>query len=431
MKKAICFLVIFHFINLCVAQNGWTICNTPLFNNRVDDVFMANPQIGYAVCGDGQIIKTIDSGNNWFLLMQDTNVYFRSAEFVNSQIGFVGGFKASSLPPQNILLKTTDGGGSWTDLTSLLDTSAQKGICGLCVADTNTIYGCGWWGGASGFIIKSVDGGNSWNFINMGFYASSIIDMHFLNKDTGFAVGRGTLPLGEAVVLQTFDGGQNWTIRFQNSSVRGYCWKIQHLTDQIYFTSIENMPIVPFSKILKSTDGGITWAISLVDSLYQNIEGTGFIDSLKGWTGGGSVSFETNDGGATWDTINICPLMNRVFKVNDTLLFASGGQIWKYNPVSTGIIPVSKELPYFAKLKCKPNPTDESLTIELSLLKYTHAMLMLFDEKGNLLQTIENADKPKGIFSYTLSTKDFSAGTYNLILKTHEDKVMKKFVVSH
>ena len=56
------------FISLhTLAQNGWTLCNTPAFGYRVDDIFMVDTQIGYAVCGDGQIVKTTDGGHFTFL----------------------------------------------------------------------------------------------------------------------------------------------------------------------------------------------------------------------------------------------------------------------------------------------------------------------------------------------------------------------------
>ena len=74
------------------SQAGWKICNAPAFGNRVDDLFMLNTQVGYAVSGDGRIVKTTDGGENWVQLLQNTSVYCRSVEFVNEQKGFVGAF---------------------------------------------------------------------------------------------------------------------------------------------------------------------------------------------------------------------------------------------------------------------------------------------------------------------------------------------------
>ncbi|MFZ1264050.1 MAG: hypothetical protein WAT34_11140, partial [Chitinophagaceae bacterium] len=276
------------------AQLGWKICNAPLFGSRVDDIYMVNTQTGYAVCGDGKIVKTINGGENWTTLLQASGIYHRSVEFINAQKGFVGGFPVSG-STVNIFRSTTDGGATWNDLTSSLHPRAGKGICGLAVADPNTIYGCGNWYQDSAYIIKSADGGNTWSFIDMSGYATSLIDMYFTSKDTGFVTGKGLLPLETAVILYTTNGGVSWTYKFKNTVFNEYCWKIQRLTKQIYFASIEDMTNVA-PKILKSYDGGMNWEVHQVSAVPYNIEGLGFIDPMHGWTGGDmGKSFESKD----------------------------------------------------------------------------------------------------------------------------------------
>ncbi|HLG35595.1 MAG TPA: T9SS type A sorting domain-containing protein [Bacteroidia bacterium] len=431
MKTKLILTATLVFISLhAFAQGGWTVCNLPpITGGRVDDIFMLDTQTGYAVCGL-YILKTTDGGNNWFTVNSDT-AQCRSVEFINAQKGFVGAFNAT--PPffNRVLRKTLDGGASWTDLTMQIDPRARGGICGLAIPDSNTIYGCGNYYQDSAYIVKSIDGGNTWSFIDMHTYATHLIDMYFLNKDTGFATGTGLPPLRTAVILYTTDGGQTWVYKFQNTIATEWCWKIQHLTDQIYFASIQDATIVP-PQILKSTDGGMNWNVQIVDTAYHNIQGVGFIDSLKGWTGGGiNISFASNDGGLTWDTMNICPAMNRVFKVNDTLLFATGWQIWKYSSASTGITPAVGEVPQYASLNCNPNPASKSLTMEVTLSKATHALIVLLDETGRRIKLIDNTDKPKGVYQYQLNTDKLSKGIYYVVLKTHEDQQTVKVVVSH
>ena len=117
-------------------------------------------------------------------------------------------------------------------------------------------------------------------------------------------------------------------------------------------------PVPP--NILKSIDGGMTWTLYPVTATSYNVEGIGFLNPLQGWTGGGSAtSFESNDGGVTWDSINICPIMNRVFKVNDSLLFATGDKIWRYAPIGTGITPIISPVHRYASMNCYPNPVRQ------------------------------------------------------------------------
>ncbi len=411
------------------AQSGWKICQAPTFGNRVDDLYMVNPQTGYAVSGDGKIVKTTDGGNTWITIKETQQVYCRSVEFFDTLKGFVGGFPING-NQTNILRKTVDGGQTWTDLSSLLDARALKGICGMALAGNATVYGCGNWFQDSAYIVKSNDGGNSWTFIDMKAYAGSLIDMVFINKDTGFAAGRSPLPLRASVILYTTNGGQTWTEVYKGTASNERIWKIQRITDQVYCAALEGAVSKP--SILKSIDGGKTWNnITVTDTPYH-IQGAGFINPNLGWAGGGLFhSYETRDGGKHWDSVRICPLLNRVFKVNDTLLFAAGNDIWKY----TTSIPTGLELAYktpevYSTITCYPVPANDMLSIDINLLRATHALLMLLDAKGNEVKMIDNTDKRTGKFSYRVQVADLQPGMYYILLKTHEDNQLVKVMIS-
>jgi photosystem II stability/assembly factor-like uncharacterized protein len=410
-----------------VAQNGWTVCNAPASSSRIDDLFMVNTRIGYAVVGNGSILKTTDEGENWTSLLQDNSVYCRSVEFINTQKGFVGAFPNFGTTG-NILRRTTDGGATWTDITSLLHPKARKGICGLAVADSNTIYGGGNWYQDSGYIIKSIDGGASWSFIDMSAYASSIIDLHFVSKDTGFATGKSPLSLELAVILYTTDGGATWATKYYGGlQDYGYCWKIQQLTPRIYYASVERMTNQG-AKILRSVDGGMTWETINVSPLQYQVQAAGFIDPQKGWVGGDfGKSWETSNGGRTWDSIAVCPRMNRVFKVNDTMLFATGTQIWKYK--GKGIFPAIPPSSN-ASMKCHPNPVKDLLTINIAVSVPAHISLLLLDVNGRRIKVIDNTDRPKGSYQFYVTTTGLPTGIYYVALTTHEDQLVNAIMVT-
>jgi photosystem II stability/assembly factor-like uncharacterized protein len=430
--------IFFSLVALCVsaatlsAQHGWSVCNAPAFTNRIDDVFMVDAQTGYAVSGDGKIVKTTDSGDSWTLISHDDSIYCRSVEFVTPLKGFVGGFPNWPAPTQNVFRRTTDGGATWTDLTPLLDPYAQVGgICGLCAPDSNTIYGCGNWYNDTAYIVKSVDGGNTWSYIDMHQYATSLIDMHFISKDTGFATGTGLPPLQTPVILYTTDGGASWTYKYQNGVVTGYCWKIQRLSSQEYFASIQDFgPASP--TVLKSTDGGMSWTELIVQQAGANIEGIGFINSQKGWTGGDPwYSFESNDGGITWDTVHIIQLFNRFFKINDSLAFATGGKIWKYNPTMTAVASTPDAPPGYSTLSCTPNPASDVFAINWSIAQPTRVVIGIYGQDGQLIMTVENANRMKGAYQEQVSTANLPSGIYYVVLQTHEDLQTVKIVIAH
>ena len=123
--------------------------------------------------------------------------------------------------------------------------------------------------------------------------------------------------------------------------------------------------------------------------------------------------------------------MNRLIKVNDTLLFASGFEIWKYNSRSTGIVPIGREVSQFAFLNCHLNPVNNSLTVNVTITKPTHVLINLLDKTGNFIKIIDSAPKPKGVYQYQIDTGSLAEGIYFVALKTHEDQPTVKVMVTH
>lgn len=408
------------------AQFGWSLCTAPGNLGRVDDIFMLNTRTGYAVSGSGKILKTTD-GATWQTLLYRPGTYFRSTEFVSEQVGFVGGFPNSNF--DSVLLVTRDGGASWTNLTQSIAPAARKGICGLAAPNANTIYGCGNWYDESPYIIKSTNGGVSWSFIDMSAYATSVIDMHFLNSDTGFAVGRGENPDRTAIILYTTDGGQNWVYKFKNTVISEYCWKIYRLNTQTYFASIEDDQPTQPAKILKSTDGGNTWSIKAVSSRTQTfLQGVGFLTPDLGWTGGHTDStLESNDGGLTWKRIVPCRGLNRFFRVNDTLAYGSGNGIWRLSRQPSGQSQ-STDDPIFASFTFSPNPANSRLNIQLKLKRPTHSYMALLNSEGRVVLIIDNEDRPEGLYDFTVPAWKLSTGVYFLLMRTHEDQQAERVI---
>ncbi len=433
-KKLQVVVIVIAFATSVFSQNlNWQICNMPASSYRVDDISMLNSQIGYAVCGR-QTLKTVDGGNNWDTVATTFFVQ-RSTKFITPLKGFVGAFGYTNNPTADVLRKTLDGGNSWIDLTLSIDSTARKGICGLAIGDSSTIYGCGNWSATSAYIVKSSDGGNTWSTINMGAYASALIDMYFITADTGFATGKSPAPFNNAIILYTTNGGASWVTKFQNNTYKGYCWKIQHLTDSIYFASIEGNPPHVGSNILKSIDKGMTWSVIKVDSINATLQGVGFFNQSKGWTGGWGTTgfmFETNDGGTTWAKVTpLCSRVNRILKVNDSLLFATGvGNIWKYGPASLNTKYQNTNEPKYSTLKCSPNPAKEKLNIVMTLYRSTRALITLSDQNGLEIKRIEHAEMAAGKYKYSIITSELPQGIYYLSLKTHEDLQTIKVVVN-
>jgi photosystem II stability/assembly factor-like uncharacterized protein len=320
----------------------WRPTSAPV-QTRYDDIWFISPQVGWGVNSAGQIVHTEDGGKTFTI--QKTvgpDVWLRCMSFTSPTDGWIG-----SITRRQRLWKTKDGK-TWTDMTPGLP-AVPSAVCGICSPSKNVVYASGTqYPDREAGILKTTDGGQTWTSISMAAHANLLIDNYFVDDLHGWVVGGvgGTdYPDLQPVVLFTADGGANWENRLANSGIdfpKGeWGWKIQFLTPQIGFVSLENDTA---AAILKTTDGGQSWQRIEVKDPQKNVEleGIGFIDEKVGWVGGWGHGFMANtpdgstsgttDGGATWfDANNVGRFINRFrfFKTQPVVGYASGGTIYQ------------------------------------------------------------------------------------------------------
>ncbi len=111
-----------------------------------------------------------------------------------------------------------------------------------------------------------------------------LMDVQFLNSNTGWAVG------GLGTILTTTNGGTNWILR--NSGTN------QDIL-QVSFADAFNGWAACLDSVRRTTDGGITWTgIKESGNLSFAIH---FVNSSTGWIGGtSSLLNKTTNGGLNW-----------------------------------------------------------------------------------------------------------------------------------
>lgn len=219
-----------------------------------------------------------------------------------------------------------------------IEVNASYHLYTIAAADDQVIYT----GGYGGSLLKSSDGGNTWQNLNSGS-TDWVSDMHFFDAQNGWICSQAQSDLDSGQVQKTSDGGQTWTtvrnfknylcMNWVNPSVGyvgawygymekttdgGQTWTTLTLPTSGTIADIEFVDentgyfITTDYKLCKTTDGGMNW------NLYSHpyIESIFFLDANTGYctTYTGKIG-KTTDGGITY-TYTQSPYG---FKINDVL----------------------------------------------------------------------------------------------------------------
>ena len=319
------------------------LSNSPVASSRTDDIWFFDEKKGWLINSSGYVCKTTDGGQCWhpkFYVCPSSlgKPYLRCMGWGSEKVGWIGavtglgddGVKNPDNYLNTLLHHTIDGGETWQRVTNL-PKSAPAGVCGFYAVNEKVAYGSGTNdpGLPGPGIIKTTDGGENWDIIDMSAHADNLIDIYFIDENNGFVVGgknQDECVVNYAayppprlikyaklkpVVLRTSDGGESWqnvAPDFNNFPCGEWGWKIQFIDEKFGFISLENFA---GAAILKTTDGGISWSRHAVQDSCGNVintdlEGIGFINENQGWVGGwgnnftGLMNSYTQDGGLTW-----------------------------------------------------------------------------------------------------------------------------------
>jgi photosystem II stability/assembly factor-like uncharacterized protein len=236
------------------------------------------------------IAQSSDLGNNWVGVDADINQNLNAINFVDDNIGYVGG--DGIINPT--MLKTTDGGATWVNLAppiianidDIEFTSATKGW--ITTNDNNSP------------LWTTADGGTTWNPVSsVATGCNGINSLYFKNINEGYVLGC----LG---IYYTIDGGVTWNthpdlnnifvtaINFSSASV-GY------IADQSGY-------------IYKTTNGGTNWSF-LSKAASQRIQSFYFTSDTQGYALGTNFVLATSDGGVTWSIVNDQLVGKKIFNI--------------------------------------------------------------------------------------------------------------------
>ena len=147
--------------------------------------------------------------------------------------------------------------------------------------------GTGYAAGKDGALLKSIDGGLSWNTLSSGSGAY-LFGVSFLDPVTGYTSGGG------ATLLKTADGGDTWSPLALPFTECAY--QVQPMNDTLVYSGGWG------GYFFRSTNSGADWSISSVDPDYQGwIFAMRFLNNDTGYVAGADGRiYRTVNSGLDW-----------------------------------------------------------------------------------------------------------------------------------
>ena len=282
----------------------------------------------------GVIVRSKDSGETWSTHILPIDCSLQSACFLTNQIGFVAGstFDTLSRKYRGILLKTRDGGDSWSPPDGSRN-SQSPGVSSTEVAvidlpaleyvrffdlENGIAIGCPAVPGGGSAVFRSNNGGLSWTQLASDVQSHHLISGSFLSVSDGIVVGhQASYAAVVANKVVSLAAPRNSLRRIHGSSLSqsGHAWVVGD-----------------GGFLLHSNNGGISWAPpdgSLSPQLgevldYYSVDQKNTNICIAGNPGG--VILQSGDMGKTWSfrrLENPAPV-HQVRFTGDTLAFAVG-----------------------------------------------------------------------------------------------------------
>ena len=306
--------------------NNWET-QTSGTTNTLYSVFFVNDTTGWAVGVQGTILATTNGGAEWIAQTSGTTEDLNSVHFFDKALGGIAADEAT-------ILTTLDGGNTWNLKSGLF--WPPYDLNSIRFKDASTGYAVG----VFGTIFKTSDGGNSWKKLSLGNITSWLNGID-ISGESVWIVGSSNviLKLATGFIAKTVNSGETW--EKQTSGTNSTLYSIHTYNSQVAWA------VGGEGTVLKTNDGGDTWT-SQNSGQTNNLYDIYFVDSQRGWISGqNGTILKTENGGELWEeqTTNTTDTLFSVFFTDElkgsavgnfgTLLKTNnGGQDWDATKVS-------------------------------------------------------------------------------------------------
>ena len=416
------------------SQGSWEEIITPT-TKTLNSVYFTDSLYGWAVGDTGIIIHTIDGGENWFVQDSKTENSIRGVFFLDRDNGYAISWNFSGNFFGTLIHRTLNGGTDWTSYEY-----PEQNLFMNCILfqDNNT----GWMGGSPHALVKTTDGGGSWNQANIDTNALAffpVLNIKFYNEQYGYASG-GMFDIA-GVTWSTSDGGANWIpIKPEDApadEVHGL-----HIFDSITVMGSGGDPDQGYGvAMIRSDDGGQNWDYEEL-SMQGNAFDLDFRTENDAWAplGYQQKLIYSQDAGNTWNEY-ACPDASEIYDIifPDSLHgFGVGkdGAVIRYKPVIIGVEELNQDVE--VDFKIFPNPFSVSTSIGFSLPENADndsyiVKLLVYNNAGKLIKTIVDNELIPGKYYLKFYAGQLKTGLYyckmQVVIKDRIIDLTRKIII--
>jgi photosystem II stability/assembly factor-like uncharacterized protein len=220
------------------------------------------------------------------------NFILYTVSVVDNNVAWIGGQAGT-------VLRTTDGGATWTSVGG--GAIGATDVYNIFGVDAQNAVAAGY-DGATTYMWTTTDGGSTWTqvYSNSGGFMDAI---WMFDANNGFAYGDPSPLGGNWELYNTTDGGATWNaappLAAQNGTEAGWNNAMYVSGSDVYFGTNN-------TRIYHSTDMGNSWTPQTTTG-NVNSYSIWFNNASTGLSGDASNLVRTTDGGNTWNFVSTIP----------------------------------------------------------------------------------------------------------------------------
>lgn len=228
-------------------------------------IFLVDANTGF-VCGNGVLYRTVSGGSSWQAQSPPGSLY-RSLYFFNANTGFACG-------SSGVIAKTTNSGINWVSLVS----GTSLFLNNIKFSDANTAFITG----ADGLVLRTTNAGDNWETLTTG--VTGLLYGIASVGNTVYAAGEN------GIMLKSTNNGTNWVTL--TTGITGLITSLSFLNANTGTGSAHS------NWIIRTTNGGLNWISQPTGLTGQNFNGVSFLNIQTGFAAGSNGNIlKTTTGG--------------------------------------------------------------------------------------------------------------------------------------